>query len=396
MNIRFSIAVVLFLALVAPASAHQVDEYLQATTIAVETSRITLQLRMTPGVLVAQKVLAAIDANGDGTVSDAEQRAYAERVRGDLSVALDGRSLELRLLSSSFPNFEELTKGLSSILLEFDADVPPGGRARRLTLDNHHQAAIAVHLVNCLRPRDPDVQIVAQTRDYSQSSYQLDFALGSASNAQEPTRSGLRQWQDQTGALSVLETYFCHGVHHILTGYDHLLFVSVLVLAATSLWDLVKVVTVFTLAHSTTLTLVALDLVHLPGWVVEPMIAASIVFVALQNLFWPESSRGRSRLAAAFFFGLFHGMGFAGGLLDVMQALPRETVVLAILGFSFGVEAGHQIVLLPLFGFLTAIRQIRRDAVERARLSMTLRRIGSAGVLVAGVYYVCITVTANA
>ena len=145
------------------------------------------------------------------------------------------------------------------------------------------------------------------------------------------------------------------------------------------------------LAHSITLTLAALNLVHLPGGIVEPVIAASIVFVAVQNLFWPASSRGRSRLAAAFFFGLFHGMGFAEGLLNVMQALPREMVVLAILGFCVGVEAGHQMVLLPLFGFLRATRQLRRDAAERAKLSMMLRRIGSAAVLVAGVYYVCVT-----
>jgi hypothetical protein len=192
-----------------------------------------------------------------------------------------------------------------------------------------------------------------------------------------------------------MESYFCHGVWHILGGYDHLLFIGVLVLGASTLWDLVKVVTAFTLAHSITLTLAPLNLVHLPGWIIEPVIAGSIVFVALQNPFWPDCSRGYSRLTAAFFFGLFHGMGFAGGLLDVMQGLPGETIILAILGFSVGVEAGHQMVLLPLFGFLRAARTLRAETAGRDRLSIKLQRIGSAVVLAAGFYYVCLTLSSQ-
>jgi hydrogenase/urease accessory protein HupE len=395
MRKRSAITAIAFFSSVVPAFAHQVDEYLQATTVAVDRGRLVLQLRMTPGVDVARKALATIDADGDGTISDVEQRAYVEQVGHDLSVAIDGRSLPLRLVSSSFPDAGGLTKGLGSILLEFEADAPRDGPVHRLSLENHHQGDIASYLVNGLRPRVADVHIIAQHRNYCQSSYQLDYAIGDALPTPQGTPSVHQQGRHQFGALAVMETYFVHGVRHILTGYDHLLFVSILVLAAKTLWDLVKVVTAFTVAHSITLTLVTLNLVHLPGWIVEPVIAASIVFVALQNVFWPESSRGRSRLAAAFFFGLFHGMGFAGGLLDVMQGLPGETAVSAILGFSVGVEAGHQVVLLPLYGFLIAVRRRRRDDAERARLSMFLQRIGSAGVLIAGVYYVCVTLTGH-
>lgn len=112
-----------------------------------------------------------------------------------------------------------------------------------------------------------------------------------------------------------------HGILHILTGYDHLLFVAALLLAVTTFWDLVKVISAFTLAHTLTLALAALDIFRLPGRIVEPMIAASIIFVALQNVFWPERSRGWSRLVVAFVFGLFHGLGFAGGLLDAMSQM---------------------------------------------------------------------------
>src|SRR5262249_20877507 len=96
--------------------------------------------------------------------------------------------------------------------------------------------------------------------------------------------------------------YVRHGILHILSGWDHLLFISALVLAVVTLWDLVKVITAFTLAHSITLTLSVLNLVRLSGKIVEPMIAASIVFVAAQNVFWPQRSRGASRLGVAFFF----------------------------------------------------------------------------------------------
>jgi hypothetical protein len=165
---------------------------------------------------------------------------------------------------------------------------------------------------------------------------------------------------------------------------DHLTFVSILVLAAKSPWDLVKVATAFALAHSITLTLTALDLVRLPGWIVEPAIAGSIVLVASQNLHWPESSRGRSRLAAAFVFGLFHGMGFAGSLLDVTQGLPTGTVVP---GDPQRRRRGGTpdrpvaVVRIP-----TAARRLRRDVAERARPSMVLQKIGSAVILVAGIY----------
>jgi len=199
----------------------------------------------------------------------------------------------------------------------------------------------------------------------------------------------------QASKSSLFKAYLYHGIHHILTGYDHLLFVSALVLAAISFWDLVKVVSAFTLAHTITLTLAALNLIHMPERVVEPLIAGSIVFVAVQNVFWPTRARGWSRLGAAFFFGLFHGLGFAGGLMDAMREMQSTTMLLAILAFSIGVETGHQMVVIPLFAFLKAARHTQDDAVRRTRLSMAFQRIGSAGISLAGMYYLCLALTGN-
>ena len=160
-------------------------------------------------------------------------------------------------------------------------------------------------------------------------------------------------------------------------------------LAATTLWELIKVVSAFTLAHTITLTLAAMNVIHLPERIVEPLIAASIVFVAIQNVFWPRQARGWSRLAAAFFFGLFHGLGFAGGLLDAMREMPSGTMFVAIFAFSLGVEAGHQMVVLPLFARMKSIRHAQPSVVARTHLSMALQRIGSAGISLAGLYYLC-------
>ncbi len=394
---KFGLApfIVLLLSLAPACFAHIVDEYLQATTLSLEKDRVTARVRLTPGLEVFLFQLDLIDGDGDGVVTDAEQRAYAERVLRDLSLAVDGKPLQLRLVSWSYPKIEDMREGRGEILLDLDAPLPPGGPTRKLVFENHHQSTIATYLANCLVPTDPAIHITAQNRNLEQSVYQVDYTQADGAGIAPPAAaSGAGGTpEDASATHSLFATYFYHGVRHILTGYDHLLFVSALVLAAVTLWDLIKVVSAFTLAHTITLTLAALNLVHLPERVVEPLIAASIVFVALQNVFWPSRARGWSRLVAAFFFGLFHGLGFAGGLLDAMREMPNATVLLAILAFSLGVETGHQMVVLPLFGVLRAARHTQPDAVLRTRVSMAFQRIGSAGISVVGVYYLCLALT---
>ena len=189
-------------------------------------------------------------------------------------------------------------------------------------------------------------------------------------------------WTGGIDRARMFREYVLHGIRHILTGYDHLLFMAGLVLAVVSLLDLVKVVTAFTLAHTVTLALSVLNIFRLPAAIVEPMIAASIVFVAAQNIFFPSQSRGWSRLLVAFGFGLFHGLGFAGGLLDAMSSLPGLAVATAIVSFSLGVEIGHQAVVLPLFFGLKALR---KNPAATARFPV--QRYASAAVCFAGMYY---------
>ena len=215
-----------------------------------------------------------------------------------------------------------------------------------------------------------------------------DPSSTAAAVAAEPPAAGVDRWR-------LARDFFGEGVHHILTGYDHLLFVAALVLAARTLLDLVKVVTAFTLAHTLTLTLSLLGLVRLPGSIVEPLIAASIVVVAAQNVFWPDRSRGWGRLAAAFFFGLFHGLGFAGGLVEAMSGTTATVLVLAIGTFSLGVEVGHQLVVVPLYLALRLARRARSEPGGPERVARLLQRGGSAAVCAAGVVYLTFALRAS-
>ena len=137
-------------------------------------------------------------------------------------------------------------------------------------------------------------------------------------------------------------SFFPLGIEHILTGYDHLLFLLALMLRGGGLWSLLKIITAFTVAHSITLALAALDVIVLPSVLVESVIALSIAYVALENLL-PRYAVSR-RWAVSFLFGLVHGFGFSSVLREI--GLPKENLLLSLLNFNLGVEAGQLTVVL--------------------------------------------------
>src|SRR6516162_3979158 len=145
-------AVAILLLLGAPASAHRLDEYLQATLISLEKDRVQVFMRLIPGVAVSSIVLSSVDTNADGNISDTERRAYAEHVLRDLSLSVDGYILRPRLVSVDFPEVEEMKEGLGEMQIKFTADLPNGSPNRRFVFENHHQDRIAAYMVNCLVP----------------------------------------------------------------------------------------------------------------------------------------------------------------------------------------------------------------------------------------------------
>jgi hypothetical protein len=157
----------------------------------------------------------------------------------------------------------------------------------------------------------------------------------------------------------VADRYLRLGVEHILTGFDHLLFVLSLLLITGAGWRLVATVSAFTVSHGITLTAATLGFVRVPQRPVEAVIALSIVFVAAEIV---RRDRGRDGVAArapwvvAFTFGLLHGLGFAGGLSEA--GLPAGHIPTALLFFSAGVETGHLLFVGSVASLIALCRRV--------------------------------------
>jgi hypothetical protein len=165
-------------------------------------------------------------------------------------------------------------------------------------------------------------------------------------------------------------SFLVMGIHHILTGYDHLLFLFGLLLPGGGLLALAKIITAFTIAHSVTLSLAVLQVVTLPDRLIEAVIALSIAFVAGENLFLdPSVSR---RWLVSFFFGLVHGFGFSSALRELN--LPAQGLLVSLLGFNVGVEVGQGLVVTACLPFLLLLRRSRWEhrAVSTSSLAILL------------------------
>jgi len=150
----------------------------------------------------------------------------------------------------------------------------------------------------------------------------------------------------KSGFVNMASTYFILGVEHILEGFDHLLFVLALLLLVGNIRVLIWTITAFTLAHTITLMLASLDLIHLSSKAVEATIALSIIFVAAEIVY---AMRGKIHLSKkypwliAFGFGLIHGLGFASAIKEI--GLPQTEIVPSLIFFNVGVEVGQLIFI---------------------------------------------------
>jgi hydrogenase/urease accessory protein HupE len=183
---------------------------------------------------------------------------------------------------------------------------------------------------------------------------------------------------------AVMRQFLIEGILHIFTGPDHILFIIGLLLLGGSLKQLLKIVTAFTIAHSVTLCIAALNILSPPARIIEPTIALSIVFVGVHSMLMRSRHAGKSapldmRLLFAFGFGFIHGFGFANALREL--ALPREAMATALFSFNLGVECGQACIVLsaaPLLAFL------HRKSELLARRLVT---VGSLTVIGAGAFW---------
>jgi len=172
------------------------------------------------------------------------------------------------------------------------------------------------------------------------------------------------------------------GIEHIFLGYDHIAFLVAVVLWARRLVPVIKIVTAFTIAHSITLSLATLNVVVIPSAIVEPAIAASIVYVAMENFFTRNID---DRWRVAFAFGLIHGFGFAGALREI--GLPTSAVATALAAFNIGVEIGQVAIVSMVVPALIALDWLMAvDRTKPARVA-TLVYALSALITVLGSYW---------
>jgi len=168
---------------------------------------------------------------------------------------------------------------------------------------------------------------------------------------------GASSWQ-------IVQTYTWLGITHILLGFDHLLFVFALLLIVKNMRRLLWTLTAFTLAHSLTMAISTLGIVHIPQAPVEAIIALSILFLAMEII---HEKRGKASLTSlypwiiAFIFGLLHGFGFAGALAEI--GLPQQAVTLALIFFNIGVELGQLMFVTTVVLIVVILQRLTYPAL---------------------------------
>lgn len=360
----------------AAVQAHPMVE--DALDVVIEPGRVVIDAGISPEqIAVAQLRGAAMPSADRWERLVADHAAY---LRDHLHLAADGVAVSASRSAAVEPIAPPAASSLVLYRLEYPLKRPPA--AVQISQDFLREFQWTATCVLRVRQSiQPTFEIRMLSAD-EPASLNCDWPNAppvAVARASQPVQTDVR-------ILPILRAYAAHGILHILGGYDHLLFVSALVLAASGVWDLVKVVSAFTVAHTLTLTLSVFNVLTVSERIVEPMIAASIVIVAVQNILRPQCGRGRARLAVAFGFGLFHGLGFAGGLRAAMAGLPPITLWSALIAFSAGVEVGHQIVVIPLYGAIHAL-QHRTPITCRPVLAPHLRQACSILICLAGIYF---------
>lgn len=249
---------------------------------------------------------------------------------------------------------DDVADDAGAIRLNFTIDAPP---PPALT--------VRIHLFS----HDADHLTFVNIREDGEVRQQWIFGSG--------TRPQTYYQGTAAGVLSVLQTFIPSGVHHIIIGPDHILFLIGLLLLGGSWRRLVLIVTCFTIGHSVTLSLAALNMLVVPAAIIEPAIALSIVVVGADNLLRGQGRDLRPFLAGI--FGLIHGFGFAYVLRDF--GLPDANLAWALFGFNLGVELGQIAIVLIAASILAFIRRRSETAAKRIVIA------GSLAVMAAGAYW---------
>lgn len=345
------------LCLALPALAHNPD----TSYARVGISSNQLSLRFTYDLFTLLKI-AKLDDNNDRQISRAEIEHHAPEVIDFLR-----RAIEVEI------------NGHDGSLGEYAGFIWPPDAGEAIHEQDFHSAAALIHF-RFVQPLEDTPENVAVTFKFFGDFGERHSVIGVFEfNSKEEEVLFSRFEPDfdyytgyETPLSKRLWKFLKLGVGHIFLGYDHICFLVALIVVS-RFKELVKIVTAFTVAHSITLILAALEWVQLPTRLVESGIALTIVYVALENL-WVKNTSHRWRLT--FFFGLIHGFGFANVLRET--GLPTTGLVRCLLSFNVGVELGQLaivLLLLPVALWLGKWRHGRRTIVA---LSLVLALFGAA------------------
>jgi len=362
-------AVLLLLGMILSGSARAHPFLHNSWWVVAESNRLVMRVTAT---LREISVIQELDPAGLTRLDTLQSAAsnHAAYVAASLQVTASGQRLPIEVLDhqlllddSSEPEDSSQYPDLTHVAYDLECPLPSRSNPipvafSHSTLRGHSYAlGIPWETYQILQVTDPGRRPLGQALLRVNDPYTLTLAASTDATPAPATvvTSNSHESPPPLEARSAFISFLRHGLHHVLTGYDHLLFLAALAFAAQSWRRFLGIIALFTGAHSITVTLAALGWIHLPPAIVEPVIAASIVFVALENVLAPARSRRSSRLVVAFGFGLVHGLGFAGGLREALPAGAPSTLAIPILAFCIGVELGHLAVGAPLYGILQAI-----------------------------------------
>jgi hypothetical protein len=172
-------AIVLIFAMRGESTAHQLDEYLQATRVSLARNRVLLEIDLTPGAAIASEVITRLDRDGDKRVSPIEAAEYGQLVLSDLILKLDERSIPITLVHVEIASIDALRSGIGAIQMRAVSDLGADVTGRcQIYFRNNHQPSVSVYMVNALVPEDRNVSVMRQTRNPSQQEVHIDYNVG--------------------------------------------------------------------------------------------------------------------------------------------------------------------------------------------------------------------------
>jgi hydrogenase/urease accessory protein HupE len=330
-KLRFSIWLLASLLFLPSAWVHAHPPGLSSIYLVVKPEQIDTKVTF---ALQDIEAFAPMDSDLDAEVSDAEREAskpaIAKLLAEQLRIAVDGK--DYKPAEPGHVNFDDQNNAHVEFRFQLPAETHKQLNVRSTFLallpDSHQQQ---------LNVKDGEGRTLAEKMLNKHDDAML-VELGSVA---------------EHSTFTSFVDFLKLGIEHILTGYDHLLFLFALLAVTHSFWPAIKIITFFTIAHSITLACAGLNLIELPSSFVEPFIAATIVYVGVENVIRGDHPKGRHWLT--FGFGLIHGFGFASVLREMEISSGDTGILLPLLSFNLGIETGQVAVasiVLPMIWWL--------------------------------------------